>query len=359
MSEVCPSGETNQTRAACFFIPPYIHERIVASDLDEKTKLASKKALEVAGNIHDGRYQRAGVVVKVNGARNRWVYDCEQKAELPGKPVRKEGDAAIKDRQVNNCYDALGTTYDFYKSVFNRNSLDNEGLPLKGCVHFKPFEETVGYDNAFWDGTYMVFGDGDGIAFDYFTDSLDVCAHELTHGFVEHSSPLIYYGQSGALNESVADVFACMVEQWYKKQTVEEANWIIGETIFTVAFKGDGLRKLNANKAFMNDENLGTDPQPKNMKNFYKGKGDHGGVHINSGIPNHAFYLAARAVGGYSWEKIGKVWYQTMISGKIPQDCTFETFAESTVEIATKVFPSDTSISAAVKKAWEDVGVLT
>lgn len=383
--------------AKCFFIPSYIHERIVASNLDEKTKQASKAALEVAREVREGRkahpslvgwtfphpslsalsagliycpylfsddisdhFQAANLkpIRKPSTGKSREIFDCGSTDKLPGKLIRTEGSAPTKDRQINNCYTALGTTYDFYKTVFGRNSLDNAGLPLHGCVHYKPFNEKFGFDNAFWDGTQMVFGDGDGIAFDYFTDSLDVCAHELSHGFVENSSPLTYKGESGALNESMADVFACMVEHWFKNQTAAEANWLIGETIFTVSFRGDGLRTFTAYKAFADDENLGTDPQPKHMKDFYKGSDDDGGVHINSGIPNHAFYLAAMAIGGHSWEKVGKVWYQTMVSGKIPQDCTFVKFAETTVEVAGEVFPADPSVGAAVKKAWEDVGVL-
>ncbi|ORY01581.1 peptidase M4 thermolysin [Clohesyomyces aquaticus] len=359
------------THAICFFIPSYIHERLASSNLDEKTKAASAAALEVARKVREHRKEHTALLAAAagkpkpktptegNGARYRQIYDCGNKDTLPGKSVWKEGDTATHDRQVNNCYRALGTTYDFYKTVFGRNSLDDKGLPLKGNVHYKPDpSEAFGYDNAFWDGAQMVFGDGDGVAFDYFTDSLDVCAHELTHGFVEHSSPLKYWGQSGALNESMADVFACMVEHWFKNQKTSEANWIIGENIFTVEFKGDGLRKFNKDKAFENDENLGTDPQPKHMRDYVEGDADEGGVHINSGIPNHAFYLAATALGGYSWEKVGKVWYQTMVSGKIPRDCTFERFAETTVEVAGEVFPSDKAVGDAVKKAWEDVGVL-
>jgi Zn-dependent metalloprotease len=116
----------------------------------------------------------------------RIIYDCKETASRPGTLARSEGDARVKDRQINNCYDGFKITHDFYSNVFGRNSIDDEGMVLIGSVHFKPDTQSTGLNNAFWDGTVkqMVFGDGDQISFDYFTDSLDVIAHELSHGFV-------------------------------------------------------------------------------------------------------------------------------------------------------------------------------
>lgn len=203
----------------------------------------------------------------------------------------------------------------------------------------------------------MVFGDGDHISFDFLTDSLDVIAHELSHGFVQFSSPLEYEVQSGALNESCADVFGSMVEQCHMKQSVDDADWILGQTLFPVAFTGSALRTFKAGKAYTDDPVFGTDPQPKHMDNLHKGTNDRGGVHINSGIPNHAFYLAAKSLGGYSWEKAGKVWYKTMISGKIEPTCDFKTFAKATVDVAGEEF-DDKSVQKAIGDAWVKVGVL-
>jgi Zn-dependent metalloprotease len=272
--------------------------------------------------------------------------------------VRAEGQLRVKDRNINNCYEGLGITARFYKAAFDRNSLDGKGMALIGSCHFLESDEPMGYNNAFWNGKQMVFGDGDGIVFDYLTDSLDVIAHELTHGFVQYSSELRYWTQSGALNESVADVFACMVEQWHTNQTADQADWILGQTLFPVAYKGIALRSLRSGKAFVDDPVMGTDPQPKHMKDLYTGPKDSGGVHINSGIPNHAFYLAATTIGGFSWEKVGKVWYKTMVSGRVPNTCDFKTFANITVDIAEKVFPGDGSVKSAIGDAWVHVGVL-
>ena len=290
----------------------------------------------------------------------RKIYNCNETESLPGTPARSEGQARIKDRQANNCYDGFKITHDFYSKVFGRNSLDDKGLPLVGSVHFKLKSTPAGYNNAFWDGNtkQMVFGDGDQISFDYLTDSLDVIAHELSHGFVQYSSPLAYNSQSGALNESCADVFGCMVEQWHMKQTADDADWNLGQTLFPVAFTGSALRTLKAGKAYSDDPVFGTDPQPKHMRDLYKGKNDNGGVHINSGIPNHAFYLAAKSLGGYSWERAGRVWYKTMTSGKIPSNCDFATFAAVTIEIAGKEF-TDEAVKNAIRDAWAKVGVST
>jgi Zn-dependent metalloprotease len=264
-----------------------------------------------------------------------------------------------QDRQGNNCYDGFKITHDFYSTIFGHNSLDDKGLPLIGCVHYKTTLKSLGYNNVYWDGelNHMVFGDGDTITFDYFTHSLDVIAHELSHGFVQYSSPLNYEWQSGALNESMADVFGCMVEQRHMRQTAAEVDWNVGQTLFPVAFTGSALRTLKAGSAYKDDPILGTDDQPKHMRNLYKGTADQRGVHINSGIPNHALYLAATAIGGHSWEKAGKVWYKTMTSGKITVNCDFKTFAEVTIDVASKEFP-DASDQKAISGAWVKVGVL-
>jgi Zn-dependent metalloprotease len=286
------------------------------------------------------------------------IYDCQETANLPGTLARLEGSVRVKDRQINNCYDGFKITYDFYSKVFGRNSIDDKGLALMGSVHFKPDTQSTGFNNAFWDSTTrgMVFGDGDHISFDYLTDSLDVIAHELSHGFVEYSSPLVYNGQSGALNESCADIFGCMIEQWHMRQSVDDADWHIGQTLFPVAFTGSALRTLKAGRAYTKDRVFGTDPQPKHMRDLYTGDGDSGGVHINSGIPNHAFYLASKTLGGNSWDKAGKVWYKTMTSGRIPTTCDFATFAAVTVEIAGTEF-DDASVKNAIRDAWDKVGV--
>lgn len=386
----------------CGFVPPYILEAIAGSDsVPEESRAACQHTLEHTHSYTKHRHELSSnakvsptstgkgfipeyilqaiadpketfpetqkdgkqALLKKDGLKSsvdRKIYDCKESENLPGKLARSEGQARIKDRQVNNCYDGFKITHDFFASVFGRNSLDGKGLPLIGSVHYKPQDSPAGYNNAYWDGVenQMVFGDGDHISFDYLTDSLDVIAHELSHGFVQYSSPLEYESQSGALNESCADVFGSMVEQWHMRQTADDADWILGQTIFPVAFTGSALRSLKAGKAYIDDPVFGADPQPKHMDQLYTGSKDYGGVHINSGIPSHAFYLAAKSLGGNSWEKAGKVWYKTMISGKIPPRCDFKTFANVTVEIAGKEF-TDALVGDAIRDAWVKVGVLS
>jgi Zn-dependent metalloprotease len=360
-----------QNYPVCGFVPSYILEAIVSSsNAPEESKLACKATLDHKHKCDTHLYDASSVpqmqtlqqsLLGVNGTSGlqRRIYDCRETDEFPTKPVRSEGGERPKDRQVNNCYDGFKITYDFFSTVFGRKSLDGKGMPLLGYVHFKPDEEAAGYNNAFWDGqkNRMVFGDGDHIFFDYLTDSLDVIAHELSHGFVQYSSPLEYYEQAGALNESCADVFGSMVEQWHMRQSVEDADWNLGQTLFPVAFTGSALRTLKAGKAYTGDPVFRTDRQPKHMKDYYGGEDDGRGVHINSGIPNHAFYLAAKALGGNSWDKAGQVWYKTMTSGLIPFKCDFKTFAEATVKIAGQAF--DGAVEETIRDAWVKVGVLT
>ena len=159
-----------------------------------------------------------------------------------------------------------------------------------------------GYDNAFWDGTQMVFGDGDGTVFNRFTIAVDVIGHELTHGVTEHTAALVYQGQSGALNESISDVFGSLVKQQALGQDAAAADWLIGAGLFTAQVKGVALRSMKAPGTAYDDPQLGKDPQPATMADYVETTDDNGGVHLNSGIPNHAFYLAATAIGGHAWE---------------------------------------------------------
>lgn len=291
----------------------------------------------------------------------RLVYDSNQSNQLPGKLVRSEGQRRIEDRSINNCYDGLGIVLNFYSEVLNRNSLDGKGMPLIATCHYRKDGRPL--NNAFYTSKLkqIIFGDGDGILFDYLTDSLDVVAHELTHGLIDHTANFEYYWQSGALNESCADVFACMIEQWYQGVTVNDADWILGQTMFPVAFRGVALRSLkNPGAAYKNHEVLRNDRQPKHMRDMYTGDEDRRGVHINSGIPNHAFYLAAMEVGGNSWETVGIVWYHTLLEPreKIPERCTFLEFANVTAEVAERLFPENLRVSKAIRNAWQSVGVV-
>ena len=201
----------------------------------------------------------------------------------------------------------------------------------------------------------MVFGDGDGELFQRFTIAVDVIGHELTHGVTEATAGLVYQGQSGALNESVSDVFGSLVKQRVLGQDATEADWLIGAGLFTAAVQGVALRSMRAPGTAYDDDVLGRDPQPDHLRGYVETSDDNGGVHINSGIPNHAFYLAATSLGGSAWEVAGRVWYDTLVSGGLKPDADFATFAAATVQAAQARF--GTAEVLAVRSAWDAVGV--
>jgi Zn-dependent metalloprotease len=216
-------------------------------------------------------------------------------------------------------------------------------------VHFD-----TDYNNAFWDGEgHMWFGDGDGTLFSDFTKSLDVIGHELTHGVTQYTANLAYSGQSGALNESLSDVFGSLVEQYAKQQTVEQADWLIGAEVVGPQL-APALRSMKA---------PGTanqyDKQPKDMDGFVVTNRDNGGVHTNSGIPNRAFYLTAEALGGFAWEVAGRIWYAAMNDARLRPNSRFAAFAQATVRAATAIGGgADSEPTKAVTEAWRTVKVL-
>ncbi|KAL7790453.1 hypothetical protein V8C37DRAFT_410855 [Trichoderma ceciliae] len=284
---------------------------------------------------------------------HRAVYDAGHalsESQLPGKLIRAEGDKEAKDKSVNEAYDNVGTVLGFYKDKFKWNSIDNKNMDVISSVHFG--EE---YENAFWDSEerQMVFGDG-GEFLNNFAGCVDVIGHELTHAVTEHTSPLDYEGQPGALNEHVSDVFGIMIKQKVQDEKAEDADWLIGEDCILPGVKGVALRSMKAPGTAYDDPRFGKDPQVDNMKDFQQTYEDNGGVHIYSGIPNKAFYLVAKAFGGYSWEKAGQIWWKAMRSGKVPESCTFLQFADVTVDVAKQEFDDD--VAKTVRKAWDEVG---
>jgi Zn-dependent metalloprotease len=284
------------------------------------------------------------------------VYDVHggREPDLPGDLARQSGGAVAGDDAVNQAYDGADATYRFYKEVFDRDSIDGNGMEVVSSVHF-----ARKFGNAFWDQALgqMVYGDGgDGlIAVGTLTAAIDVIGHEITHGVTGHTAKLEYSFQSGALNESISDVFGSLIKQRSLGQTAEEADWLIGQGIMEPGH-GNALRS-------MSDPGHARpgDMQPADMAHLWKPDPngpifDAGGVHINSGIPNRAFYLAAMAIGGNAWEKAGRIWYVTLTDRLRPKS-QFEDAAKATVEVAGSLFPGGPE-QEAVHEAWHTVGVL-
>ncbi|WP_425192056.1 M4 family metallopeptidase [Halomonas sp. GXIMD04776] len=340
------------------FIPPFILERIAAHD-EVHLQGCAQRTLEVD---HYFRARRApDIVANMDmpegsprpGQAARYIYSANYQEVLPGTLVREEGQDESGDPTVDEAYRWLGVTYRFFWEAFERNSIDDQGLPLLGTVHYGQ-----DYENAFWNGAQMVFGDGDGELFNRFTAALDVVGHELAHGVIEREAGLVYTYQSGALNESLADVFGSLTKQYHLGQTAAEADWLIGAELFTERVQGRALRSMAAPGTAYDDPILGKDPQPAHMDDFVETEEDNGGVHINSGIPNHAFYLAAMALDGYAWQTCGFVWYDTLHDSRLTQESDFATFASLTVDNASRRFGTESQEAIAIRDAWQAVGVI-
>jgi len=335
----------------CYIVPPHILDRVLDQG-NAKQKEWARNIIARSARLRGRRDAFASIGAALGvpaGTKRRTIYDSHNTETLPGDLVRGESQAPVKDSAVNEAFDGSGQTYDFYEQVFDRNSIDGRGMRLDSTVHYDQ-----DFDNAFWDGRQMVYGDG-GQFFQKFTASLDVIAHEMTHGVTGFESGLEYQGQSGALNESISDVFGSLVKQWVNKQTAANADWLIGEGIFINDAPGKALRSMKAPGTAYNDPDLGKDPQPAHMEHLYTGSQDHGGVHINSGIPNHAFYLTAIALGGFAWERAGKIWYEALPN--IPPTANFQVAADIYYATAGALFQVGSTEQKAVADAFRQVGI--
>jgi len=330
----------------CFIVPSSVLRKMAANAATEAERQALLDQIELSAHIRGQRSVRQALVGSSAGSeKRRTIFDAKHKTTLPGKLVRAEGSAAVHDQAVNQAYDGAGATYDFYQQVLQRNSIDNKGLRLDSSVHY-----STKYNNAFWNGQQMVYGDGDGKLFLGFTGALDVIAHELTHGVTQYTVPggLTYDGQSGALNESISDVFGSVVKQWSLQQTVEQADWLIGAGIMAASV-GKALRSMAdpGNKSLT----WSGDDQPKTMAGYVEG----GDVHTNSGIPNHAFYIAAITLKGHSWEKAAPIWYKAL--PLLTSNASFADAAQATAQAAAILFGAGSAEEQAIKMAWKEVGV--
>lgn len=281
---------------------------------------------------------------------DRVVYDGERKAGLPGSVVRAEGSPPSGDDAVDEAYDGAGVVHELFKTEYGRNSLDGEGMQLRSTVHHRRK-----YNNAFWNGEQMVYGDGDGQIFQTMTE-LSIIGHEMTHGVVQFSGGLIYEGQSGALNESIADCFGSLTIQKNAGLAACEASWLIGEGILGPDISGVALRSMKAPGTAYNDSLLGQDPQPYHMDFYVNTTQDHGGVHINSGIPNQAFYLFSQYMGGNAWEKPGTIWYRALQTLNNP-NANFNQWAEKTMHAAMELHGIGSWEAGMLKRSWKLVGI--
>ena len=340
---------------ACI-LPPDLILRI-AQQASPEERLALLHTLELDHSFRQARAEIAARHVAgaapsgpitVGGTPHRVIYDQQHStATTPGTLMRAEGGPAVADQAINDAYDNFGFTYDLYWQVFHRNSIDDRGMTIEGLVHFG-----TNYANAFWDGgRQMFFGDGDGQLLTQTTKGLDVIGHELTHGVTQYEANLTYSGQSGALNESISDVFGSLVKQHHLNQSADKADWLIGADIVGPQL-APALRSMKA---------PGTanryDTQPADMDHYVHTTQDNGGVHTNSGIPNHAFYVAATTIGGPAWQTAGTIWYDALTDPQLRPTTNFRTFAKITIKHARTRYGASSREATAVKAGWDAVKV--
>jgi Thermolysin metallopeptidase, alpha-helical domain/Thermolysin metallopeptidase, catalytic domain/Emfourin len=336
--------------ARCHFVPPYLLQHLASEEsadapVDPATVAIVERTLRQDEDFRAER-RAAGPATPAVGGRPAWtVHTAAGGTSLPGAPVRSAGEPASGDDAVDEAAYGGQGALDLFSEVYGRASYDGAGAPVVMTVHYGR-----SYDNAFWNGTQLVFGDGDGRLFDRFTKPVDVLGHELTHAVTEHTAGLVYRDQPGALNESVSDVFAACTKQRLLEQTAAEADWLIGAGLFLSGVNARGLRDMANPGTAYDDPRLGRDPQPAHLRDYIQTSDDNGGVHLNSGIPNRAFYLAATTIGGTSWDGAGAIWYAALTGGDVGPVTDFAGFAAATLAAAG-------DHAEAVAGAWAQVGV--
>lgn len=319
------------THNCCLIVPPYILEGL-ARQGSQTCKRALNDTLRILAKRNAALNNLLARPVP-EGSAERLVYGCNQRYEQRVVLLRKENSRVAEDAVANHAFDTSGYVRDYYREVFGLNSMDNQGMPVISNVHYG-----INYNNAYWDGDEMTYGDGDGIQFTNFAAAIDVVAHELTHGITQYIANLDYNGQSGALNEHFSDVFATVIKQKYLRQEMTEADWLIGNTIVTDTFPGEALRSMKA-PGTANDFDI----QPGHMDHYYTGSDDNYGVHINSGIPNRAFYLAAIETG---IDNAALIWFESL--KVLWRTANFSDMYAVTIETCQKLVAAGKLLPAAI-----------
>jgi bacillolysin len=281
-------------------------------------------------------------------AKRRVTFSADNSTDIPGRQLIDEGERS-RDAVAQVAHDAAGKVYDYYFNTFKRDSIDGRGLPIVSTVHFGSDPEDA--ENAAWisEAKQMIYGDG-GRIFRPLPYGLDVVGHELTHGITDNTAQLIYEGQSGALNESYSDVFGALIDR---------DDWTMGEDIVkSPPFPAPYLRSLedpNMNGLYDPNDPLQGVGQPANVQQYAKlplsRRSDNGGVHINSGIPNHAAFFVAQALGR---EKMEQIYYRTLTQYLTP-DVDFFGAAQATARAARDLYGA--AEVDGVRKAFAQIGI--
>jgi Zn-dependent metalloprotease len=346
-------------------LPPYMSDKldeIFGDDAESRTgenfREKRKEKLEEEPVI-----TRAVRLEPVNTKLVREVCDAKETSEDPGDTIWKEGDKTTGlSKDAKNVIAGAGHVWNFYKKLFNRNSIDNMGMAIKQTICYRERRNRP-FFNAFWDSEklQMYYGSGSPNFTNSFTTDLDIIGHELSHAVIDYEAKLNYRNQSGALNESFADVFGILIKQWANKTGARKSDWLIGKNIL---IRKNALRSMKSpGKAYRNDPVFGDDPQPAVMKDYMKMPNteddDYGGVHYNSGITNHAFYITSFELNGSAWTKAGAIWYAALLDKELlKQTANFQDAANATLRKAALLFGKGSLAEKAVKKGWKETGVI-
>ncbi|KAK4188163.1 hypothetical protein QBC35DRAFT_463236 [Podospora australis] len=366
------------------------------SDAAYEDELRKQELLEISSQLARAAEEDPIPSEFTNPGTYRKVYNLQftkHPSSFPGSLWRKENDPRSDDEAVNSLYDSMGVVYKFFSVAFNDNNIFRTYTPPVGIVHYDFY-----FPGAFFhipypdDGTNrhtaIICGDGwandpwnngaslknfNGL-FGNFAASLEVVAHEMVHGFLHAVCKLKLDKEPGVVNEHLADVFGIMCEQFSKDQTVFTADWLVGEDLIAPDWKGVAFRSFKApgtayrlsKEPFKVQD--GDDAQVAHMDEYLKGEQDKGGVHINSGILNKAFFLVATRLAEtlgekykYSWTLAGKIWYTAFTAElstmKMAADCDVRTWAARTYSAAKRKLKLEKEVCEIVKGAWGDVGI--
>jgi bacillolysin len=309
----------------------------------------------------------------MRGDYTRTILYLNEIIQLGTGDLGNDGDNTWTDGATVDAHVYAGWTYDYYFKRYNRRGLDNRDLPLINIVHparrsdfFSVFQQVPDfYLNAgyYGDGV-MVYGEGlppgltaGGQTVDFFSAALDIVAHELTHGVTQYTSDLIYRNESGALNEAFSDIMGTSVEFYFQQPGSGNlrADYLMGEDVF----RPGGIRSHENPEAF---------GDPDHYSRRFTGTADNGGVHINSGIPNHVFYLAieggtnrtsglsVQGVGAANREQIERIFYRAFTQ-MLPANATFSVARAATIQAARDIFGANSNAERAMTQAWTAVGV--
>jgi len=343
----------------CFAVPKRLLQHLADNEDDPEQRAVLQRQARQSSLLRGSRATATwnGTAPR-KGERplQRRVFDAQRKPFLPGVLLRDEDDPPTKDKAAEQVYENIGIALQFFSQVLHRDSIDNKGMRVDASVHYED-----DFPNAMWTGRQMAIGDAGGIGLTGLAGSLGIIAHEFCHGVCQHlvagglgmvmlpnSKPALK-GEAGALNESFCDVFASMIKQWRGGQDVTRADWLMGEDILKPG-AGKAIRSL---KEPGNPElTYAKDDQISDYRRFRSVDGPHKA----SGIANHAFYVAATKLGGFSWETLGPVWLKGF--DKLRATSTFLDAAHSTMSVAATLHGKGSGTYEAVKAGWKKVNVL-